>query len=301
MLMKKSKSVIGEAYIVISAILFGLMPLLSKIAYQHGSNPYTVAFGRFAIGSFVLFIFVWLIPDCHIFITKKQVVEFIKLSVFYGAMPIFLYESYDLIDTGLATTLHFIYPVVVIIISAVFCKTALNKKQIACTIICMVGISSLYTPKGSVAIMGIFLAGISGVVYAMYIVLLGRSQIQQLHPFVISFWVAFFAAIEIGITGLVTNHLTFCLDATAWISECLLAILTTGIALVLFQRGVFLCGDIKASLLSAFEPITGIMIGILIFQEKIAIKEVIGIILIIISALVLVLDKREMDSSKVKK
>ena len=54
-------------------------------------------------------------------------------------------------------------------------------------------------------------------------------------------------------------------------------------------------------LLSAFEPITGIMIGILIFQEKIAIKEVIGIILIIISALVLVLDKREMDSSKVKK
>ena len=166
---------------------------------------------------------------------------------------------------------------------------------------CSSDLSSLYTPKGSVAIMGIFLAGISGVVYAMYIVLLGRSQIQQLHPFVISFWVAFFAAIEIGITGLVTNHLTFCLDATAWISECLLAILTTGIALVLFQRGVFLCGDIKASLLSAFEPITGIMIGILIFQEKIAIKEVIGIILIIISALVLVLDKREMDSSKVKK
>ena len=78
------------------------------------------------------------------------------------------------------------------------------------------------------------------------------------------------------------------MDQTAWAAEIVLALLTTVIALVLFQRGVYLCGEIKASLLSSFEPLTGILIGIIIFRENLSGRELVGIVSIIIAAIILV-------------
>ncbi|MDO4556856.1 MAG: DMT family transporter, partial [Lachnospiraceae bacterium] len=143
-------------------------------------------------------------------------------------------------------------------------------------------------PGGQTSIKGILLAALSGVTYAFYIVLLGKSRLGELHPLVLSFWIACFSAIEIGTIGCLIKSIRFDMDATAWMAEVILAVLTTVIALVLFQRGVYLCGEIKASLLSSFEPVTGILVGVVVFYEKISWNEMVGIISIIIAAIVLV-------------
>lgn len=129
--------------------------------------------------------------------------------------------------------------------------------------------------------------------YAVYIVFLGKSKINELHPLVVSFWISLFSAIEIGVIGLVTDHIHMNMDGTALISEVILALLTTVIALVLFQRGVCLCGEIKASLLSSFEPLTGILVGIAVFHEVVSCKELIGIIFILVAAMILVIPSRK--------
>ena len=82
-------------------------------------------------------------------------------------------------------------------------------------------------------------------------------------------------------------------DGTALATEVILALLTTVIALVLFQRGVYLCGEIKASLLSSFEPLTGILVGIAVFHEVVSWKEVVGIIFILAAAMILVIPARK--------
>lgn len=286
--MKNKSEKLGILYIIISAVLFGFMPFLAKVAYQHGSNVYSVVFGRFFMGALFLFAIVLLIPNCTIKVTKLQLMELVKLSVFYALVPVLLYGSYDYIDSGLATTLHFTYPVVVVIILALFCKEKLDSKQIGCTLISIFGIAFLYTPGGKTSTQGIVLAVLSGVAYAGYIVLLGKSRISQLHLFTVSFWIAFLSAIEIGAIGLFTKNIHFDMDIIAWAAEIVLALLSTVIGLVLFQKGVSLCGEIKASLLSAFEPVTGIVVGILVFHEIISWKELLGIVCIIIAAIILV-------------
>ncbi|NCB92822.1 MAG: DMT family transporter [Clostridia bacterium] len=293
MLMKNKNERLGMFFVIASAVLFGLMPLLTKVAYQHGSNAYSVAFGRFFIGSVILFLIILCIPNCNIKITRLQLMELVKLSFFYALMPILLYRSYEYIDSGLATTLHFTYPIVVVIIMAVFCKAKPDAKQSLCMCISIVGILLLYTPGGQTSIRGILLAVLSGVTYAFYIVLLGKSRLGELHPLVLSFWIACFSAIEIGTIGCLTKSIRFDMDATAWTAEVILAVLTTVIALVLFQRGVYLCGEIKASLLSSFEPVTGILVGVFVFYEKISWNEMVGIISIIIAAIVLVVPSKK--------
>ena len=44
---RTSAAGLGYLYVVISAALFGLMPLFTKTAYRYGSDPYTVSFMRF--------------------------------------------------------------------------------------------------------------------------------------------------------------------------------------------------------------------------------------------------------------
>ncbi len=273
---------------VLSAVLFGCMPLLAKIAYTHGSNAYTTAFGRFLFGSIFLLAIIRFKGDT-VRISKKELLEILKFSVPYALMPIFLYRSYDFIDSGLATTLHFTYPVVVILLLALFYRKRMKQKQIFCTVICMIGILLMYDPNGQVEIAGIVLAALSGVFYAIYIVLLGNSLVKQMSPFILSFWLSVFSTAEIGSIALCSGKLTFQIGSGGWGAEIVLALLTSVCALVLFQKGVLLCGEVKASLLSTFEPLTGLIIGLAVFREAISIKQLAGIFCILIAVLLLVL------------
>ena len=283
------KKYLGSLYIILSAILFGTMPLLAKVAYAHGSNAYTVAFSRFLFGSIMLLIVIFMLPGCSARIDKYHMLELLKLSVAYALMPILLYTSYNYIDSGMATTLHFTYPVAVMLIMVIFYKSRLERKQVICAIFCLIGMSLLSSPDSHPSALGILLAVGSGIVYAVYIVLLGRSTAKELHPLTLAFWLALFSAAEIGAVALVSGNLVFSLDEVGWVAEIGMALFTTVFALVLFQRGLFLCGEVKASLLSTFEPLTGILVGVVAFGETLTLNKILGIIGVLLSAVLLVL------------
>ena len=294
MTMKNDRSHLGIFYVILSAILFGTMPLLTRIAYAHGSNAYTVAFGRFFFGSIVLGLICFVSPGCSIKIRKEQFLALLKLSVPYALMPILLYASYTYIDSGMATTLHFTYPVAVMLILAIFFRSRPDAKQIICAILCVGGMALLYTPNGQIRVEGIILAVASGIIYAVYIVLLGKSTVKGLHSLVLAFWISLLSTAEIGIIAFFSKKLVFSLDATGWTAEFGLALFATVFALVLFQKGVFLCGEVKASLFSTFEPLTGIIIGVVVFHEELTAKELAGIIGILAAAVLLVMPTRKM-------
>lgn len=283
------KKHLGSLYIILSAVLFGTMPLLAKVAYAHGSNAYIVAFSRFLFGSIMLLIVIFVIPGCSAKIDKYHMLELLKLSVSYALMPILLYTSYNYIDSGKATTLHFTYPVAVMLIMVIFYKSRLERKQVICAILCLIGLSFLSSSNSESSALGIFLAVGSGIVYAVYIVLLGNSTAKELHPLTLAFWLALFSAIEIGAVALVSGNLVFSLDEVGWAAEIGMALFTTVFALVLFQRGLFLCGEVKASLLSTFEPLTGILVGVVAFGETLTLNKILGIIGVLLSAVLLVL------------
>ena len=78
-----------------------------------------------------------------------------------------------------------------------------------------------------------------------------------------------------------------------FLAEICLAFFATVIALVLFQKGAFLCGALTASLLSTFEPLTGVIIGLIVFKEEMTWKLGMGIFLILFSTILVVLPVKE--------
>lgn len=280
---------LGIFYVILSAVLFGTMPLLARIAYAHGSNPFTVAFGRFLFGSIGLGLLTALLPGQSPKLSRELFLAVLKLSVPYALVPILLYASYTTIDSGMATALHFTYPIAVMLIMAVFRKARLEPVQIVCTALCVGGIALFNVSDGPVSAQGILMAVGSGIFYAVYIVLLGKSTAKALPPLVLSFWVSLLSAVEIGLISFCTGNLTFELEPAGWAAEIVLALFATVLGLVLFQQGVLHCREVKASLFSTFEPLTGIVIGAAVFHEALTPQILLGMAGILAAAVLLVL------------
>ena len=104
----------------------------------------------------------------------------------------------------------------------------------------------------------------------------------------VSFWLSLLSTVEIGAFARLTGQLHLNLPWQAWTAIALLGVFVAALAQVLFQTGVFLCGEVKASLLSTFEPLTGVVIGILVFREALTIRIAAGIALILLAAVLLV-------------
>ena len=282
----------GPVFAILSAILFGTMPLFTKIAYAGGCNSYTVAFGRFLTGALAAGIVIAAVPGLSLRISGSEFKKIVLLSLFYAVTPVLLYESYQTISTGLATTLHFTYPVAVMVLTAVLFREKLSRRKLLCLCICAAGIAGFYRPGAQEGSLGMFLAVLSGFTYAIYILLLGKSGIKRLHVMTITFWISALASAEIGIFAAFSHKLSLPAAWEPWAAMGGLGVFATVMALAFFQLGVFYCGEVKASLLSTFEPLTSVLIGIVVFHEAMTLRILAGMILILLSTLLLVTEKQ---------
>lgn len=281
----------GMIYSILSAVIFGFMPLLTKIAYSGGANAVTAASSRYLMGALILFVLLKL-TKTRIKVSKEEMKSLLRLSLFMALTPLLLYSSYLYIDSGLSTTLHFTYPVFVILLSMLLFKSKMTHKQGIATILCMSGILCLYNPVGHMSLYGILIALASGLAYAFYIIFLGRSHLKALPVLTTAFWITFTSGLELLLFALVTGKFVFNLSLHAYLAEAALGLLMSVVALTFFQKGVFLCGDVKASLLSTFEPITSTIVGMLFLHEQLTPLAYIGMICILLSTILLVLPDR---------
>lgn len=107
----------GTLYVILSAVLYGMMPILVKLAYHTNLGTFEVIFLRSAIAAVVIGLF---IPyrKINFHIKRKQVVPLFFCTFFgYTATTITLYLSYNYISSGMATSLLYLYPVLVMLFS----------------------------------------------------------------------------------------------------------------------------------------------------------------------------------------
>ncbi len=286
-----SKEISGMICAAASGVLFGTMPLMTKTAYAMGSNAYTVAFGRFLTGALFSGIFLLVRYGTVFGAGAARLRKIAVLSLFFSVMPCLLYGSYQYIDSGLATTLHFTYPVVVMVISVLVFREKLSRISVICILLCAAGILLLYPSKGAGegSAMGMLLAAGSGVVYAFYIIGVDRSGLRELPVLVTIFWLSLFSSAEVFLFSALTGRLLLNLTWRVWLPYAGLGLIAMVLAASLFQIGIMRCGAVKSSLLSTIEPVTGIVIGVLVFHEALAARSVAGIALILLAVCALVL------------
>lgn len=275
----------GYIYTALSAIIFGLMPLLTKIIIARGATSLTIAFFRVFYVTIVLF-FVLKIKKIDLHLEKRDLLSAILTSIFgSGLTIIILNESYNHVDTGIATSLHFLYPLFVAILCCFFYGEKIKKKQIISLSFALVGIIC-FMSKGNGSLFGYFLAIASGLTYAFYLVKMDKSGLVKMNALKLSFYLALFTTIEIFTMNLYMQDVVFKMDVLSYALLLVLALSSSFLATVLLQKGVLLLGSTKASFICLLEPVTSMIVGILWLNEAFTLNKGLGGLAIIISLII---------------
>lgn len=291
---KMTKRTIGIIAVIISAICFGLVPMFMKVVCAEGGNTLSGAFYRFALSLPPLYAYLK-IKKIPVAVTRSQFGKICLITIAgYGGTSLLLFFSYNFIPSGMATTIHFVYPAMVILFSTVFLKEKVKPIKILCVALCMAGIILFHNGEAAVSLLGILLAFASGNTYAFYIIYLDKSELREMPSLKLIFYMNSVAAALILAVSLATGQFRIALTPTGWAAALLFAISVSFIAVLGFQIGVKYTGGQSAAILSTFEPITSVIIGVLVYEEKFSPKSIAGCILILL-ATVLVAKTKEND------
>lgn len=281
----------GYIMVIVSAVIYGCMPLMAKYIYADGVNPTTLVFLRNllalpSLGALAL-------VQSKTLKTDIKKIPCISLLSAFGCCitPLLLFSSYNHIASGTATVIHFIYPAAVVIGAWIVSRQRPAATVLLSVMLCVVGIALFYNPDEAFNLTGGALALVSGFTFAFYILLLQRFDNSKIKGFLFSFYIALSSAVIMLVFALATNTLSLPQTLTGW-GLCLLfaTAVTTG-AVVLFQQGTFIIGGERASILSTLEPITSLIIGFAVFHEALVTRSIIGSVLVIVASILIAAKK----------
>lgn len=284
----------GIIYALFSSAAFGFMPIFAKVMYNNGSNTLTVLSLRFLLAAIMLFVY-FIIAKIDYKVNKKQLVILILIGILgYTSTGLTLFYSYNYISVGLATTMHFIYPAIVIILNYLLYKEPFTKNKIAALVISMAGVYVLIGVKAQeIHFGGAFLALLSGFTYAGCVMGMNHNEVKKLSNLVTVFYFSMFAGLSLLVMTAINNKLYFPVNALTITSIIGIALVSTIISIGLFVKALKIIGPASTSILGTFEPIVSIIMGIILFNEKITLTLIIGTILILSSVVLLAKEKED--------
>ena len=275
-----------------SAAFFGFIPLFVKTICAGGGNTVSAAFYRFFLSLPVLYLYLRS-HGTSMKITGKQLAKIVLITMFgYGGTAVLLFSSYNFIPSGMSTTIHFMYPVFTILGCMIFLKEKVSPLKILCVALCFGGVLLFYNSEGGGNLLGMGLAFVSGMTYAFYTIYLGKSGLQEMGSLKLIFHMNAVAAAMILVMALLTEQFTVQLTPLAWGTAIFFASATSLIGVLGYQIGVKYIGPQSAAILSTFEPITSVIIGILVYQETFTPRTILGC-LCILSSVVIVAKMKE--------
>lgn len=283
----------GILFTVASAAIFGFTPILTRITYEGGANGVTMSFLRALIALPVLF-FIVRRKGVSLRVTPGELKSVVLTGILgMGATCIMLYMSYTYISVGLATTLHFIYPLLVAAACVLLFRERMNLLKICALAAGMAGIALSVDFSAPGGILGMILALLSGITYTFYIIYVDKSGLKTMYYFKLSFYLCAMMALTAGAYGLLSHSLTLRLTPKAWLFAVLVSLFASVGALSLFQLGIRYTGASTAAILSTLEPITSIVLGVLVLREHISVLKLIGCVCILGSVILITLAEKK--------
>lgn len=207
------------------------------------------------------------------------------MGIIMGYSSIGLFESYNYMEASIASTILFVYPLMVALIMGVIYHEKLSTYTIICLISAMSGIILLYygKPDRTLSMIGSCWVLSSALAYAVYLIGVNRSLLKDMAPIKLTFYVLFFGLSVFAVTALFKGYITIPQNQWLWGNLVALAILPTAVSLICTTLAVHDIGSTPTAIIGVFEPVTAIIFGVAVFGESLTRMDALGILFIIIA------------------
>ncbi len=286
---------------ILSAAFYGCNPLGALGLYELGINSHTVLFFRFVLASAIL-AGLMMVRRESFALKAKEAFLVVILGVIFCMTSLLMFISFHYIDAGVASTLIFVYPVMVALIMAVLFRERITLLTCGSIVLSLGGIALLYHGDGeTLNTTGVLLVMLAAFFNALYIIVINRTKLNipavkmTFYVSVVSIFMVYAHSLmgeDTGIQMLTTPAM--------WGYALFMAFVPTVLALVLMAVAIRDIGSTPTAIMGALEPVSAVMIGVLMFGEKFTLQIMFGIILIMASVLVIILAKNRIEADKKK-
>lgn len=271
----------GKLYFILSMIIFGAVGIFAKYIEM---PSYKIAFSLSLIGAlFSLAVFKFRKQKIAWMMIKKNVIPLFVASIALSGNWFFLFAAYKETTIANAALSYYFAPVLVIMLSPLILNERLSIKKGICIVISLVGLF-LILKNSTQQMAGNNLLGIGfGLIAAIFYATLTITNkfIRDLDGFTITFVQLSLSVLLFLPFMLFTSTLHFAITKDTLLLIILLGVLHGGIGFYLFFTGMKMLKTQSIAILSYIDPLTSLLISILIVKEKMTLEQLVGAVLLL--------------------
>lgn len=276
----------AKGYILgsIAAASYGMNPLFALPLYKAGMDPDSVLFFRYLFAIPLLGIMIKA-RGRSFKIQRKGTFPLIIMGLLVALSSLTLFLSYNYMAAGIASTLLFVYPIMVALIMAMVFKEKLALQTIVCMLLALGGIGLLYKSEdgSTLSLIGTLLVFASSLSYAIYIVGINQTSLKNVATLKVTFYVLLFG-LSLFVARLLYSGVLNTPDQWyLWANLLALAVFPTAISFLCTTGAIQYIGSTPTAILGALEPVTAIFFGIAVFGESLTVRESFGLVMIIVA------------------
>lgn len=268
---------------VIAAASYGMNPVFALPLMNDGMDAVSVLFFRYVLAIPAVWILMRM-RGRRASIGRSRIMPCFILGVCMVLSSITLFRSYLFMDVGIASTLLFVYPLLVALIMTAMYHEVMTVQAFAGLIGTIAGVWLLcdVNSSGNISLPGIILVLVSSLTYAIYIVGINRPPVKSVATLSLTLYVLVSGAIVLGGIVLVRGSLAVPQTPWLWINVLLLALVPTVLSFLCTNAAIEKIGSTPTAALGAFEPVTAVIFGILLFGEHLSMRSLLGLVIIIV-------------------
>ena len=268
----------------VAAASYGMNPLFALPLYEDGMTPDSVLFFRYLFAIPVLAVMLKA-RGRDFRVGRRDIPLLAVFGILFALSSLTLFQSYNYMDAGIASTLLFVYPIMVAVIMAMFFKERLSAATILCIVTATCGIGLLYkgADGATLSFTGTMLVLGSALSYAIYIVGVNRTRLKDVATLNVTFYVLLFGLLLFAARLFTGDGLQTPDRWYLWSNLIALGVLPTAISLLCTTAAIQYIGSTPTAILGALEPVTAIFFGVAVFGEVLTGRDIAGVLLIIVA------------------
>ncbi len=273
----------------LAAASYGMNPLFALPLYSDGMDPYSVLFFRYLFAIPILGIMLKARGRTFA-VSRHDILPLVVMGLLLAMSSLSLFLSYNYMEAGIASTMLFVYPIMVAVIMAIFFHERITAQTASCILVALVGIALLYKGSDGATLdaTGVMWVMVSALSYALYIVGVNRPRLKGIATLKLTFYALVFGFSIFIVCTDFGRALTFPSAWYKWGNLVALALFPTAISFLCTTQAIQYIGSTPTAILGALEPLTAVFFGVTVFGEALTPRLMFGIVMIIaaVSALV---------------
>ena len=276
----------GAALVLCSAVGYGAMSVLAKVAYAAGANVATVLASRFAIAAVCLWS--WLLLTRRLQpLPLRTVAALAAMGACFAGNSFTFFGALEHIPAATAALLLYTYPALVALQAAALRWEPLSRRVLFALALALLGCAlTLGVGTGPLSPRGVGLALASAAIYSVYVVASSRVM-GGVAPALASAIVITSAGLIVGAWTVLTDQFRPDIAPAGWAAILIITFGSTVVAIQAFLAGVERIGAARAAILSTVEPVVTVLLAALILAEPLTAPQGLGGFCILAAALLL--------------